>query len=356
MREFYYKYLKWLGEEKGNNREVILSTRIRLARNLEDFVFPIQATESQRRRILNKVEWVYKNDLNFGGYEFLKLEKLPNLVLESLVEKHLISDDHLDNIKGAGLLVDRDGKLSVMINEEDHFRLQVLSSGLELKESWQRLLSLEESFSDYFKFAFDDKLGYLTSCITNLGCGVRISFIVHLPGLTYSGKIKDFLRKLRSAKILIRGIYGERSKPIAGFYQITSRSSLGIKEEDLIEKMEKMAKKIITEELVTREFLFEEQKRYVEDVIGRAYGILSNARYLSSIEAINLLSDLRFGIYLKMLDIPLKVLDLLMILMLPAHLQLKYGKEMDSEERDGVRADLLRGFLKNYKINQGGVV
>lgn len=356
MREFYYKYLKWLGEEKGNNREVVLSTRIRIARNLEDFVFPTQATESQRRRILNKIEWVYKNDLNFGVYEFLKLEKLPNLVLESLVEKHLISDDHLDNTKGAGLLVDRSGKLSVMINEEDHFRLQVLSSGLELKESWQKLLSLEEIFSDYFRFAFDDKLGYLTSCVTNLGCGIRVSFIVHLPGLTYSGKIKDFLRKLRSAKILIRGIYGERSKPVAGFYQITSRSSLGLKEEDLIEKMEKIAKKIVTEELRAREFLFEEHKRYVEDVIGRAYGILSNARYLNSIESINLLSDLRFGIYLKILDIPLKVLDLLMILTLPAHLQLKYGREMDPEERDGVRADLLRVFLKNYKINQGGVV
>ncbi|ACI20106.1 McsB [Dictyoglomus thermophilum] len=356
MREFYYKYLKWLGEDKDNNREVVVSTRIRIARNLEDFVFPSQLLESQRKRILNKVEWVYKNETRFSEYDFLKLEKLPNIVLDALVEKHLISSDHLENIRGAGLLVDKSGKLSVMINEEDHFRLQVLSSGLELKESWKKLLSLEEIFSDYFKFAFDDKFGYLTSCITNLGCGVRISFVVHLPALTYSGKIKDFLKKLRSNKILIRGIYGERSKPIAGFYQITSRSSLGIAEEELIEKMEKVARKIIDEEVIVREFLFREKRRYVEDIVARAYGILSNARYLNSLEAINLLSDLRFGIYFKMLDISMKVLDLLMILILPGHLQTKYGRGMDPEERDGVRADLLRVFLKNYKINQGGVI
>ncbi|MFN3699107.1 MAG: ATP--guanido phosphotransferase, partial [Dictyoglomus sp.] len=215
MREFYYKYLKWFGEE-NEYRDVIVSTRIRIARNVEDFVFPIQASNSQRKRFLNKLEWVYKNESSLNKYELLKLEKLPEIVQEALIEKHLISEDQLNSIVGAGLLVDKSGKLSVMINEEDHFRFQVLSSGLNLKESWEKLLSLEEIFTEYFKFAFDNKLGYLTSCITNLGCGLRISFLVHLPGLTYSGRLRGFLRKIRSLKLLVRGLYGEKSKPVAG--------------------------------------------------------------------------------------------------------------------------------------------
>jgi len=355
MREFYYRYLKWLGEE-NEFRDVIVSTRIRIARNVEDFIFPSQASDLQRRRFLNRVEWVYRNESSLYKYELLKLEKLPEIVQECLIEKHLVSEDQLSSIIGTGLLVDESGKLSVMLNEEDHFRFQVLSSGLNLKESWKKILSIEDIFSEYFRFAFDNKLGYLTSCITNLGCGLRVSFLVHLPGLTYSGQLRNFLRRIRSSKLLVRGLYGEKSKPIARFYQIASKFSLGYKEEDIIEKMELVAKKIVEEERRMRDYLLKEQRRFLEDIVGRAYGILSNAKYINSFEALNLLSDIRFGVSLKLIDIPIKLLDLLMVFVLPGHLQVKLGRELDTDERDGVRADLLHRIFKNYKINQGGVI
>lgn len=355
MKEFYYKYLKWLGEN-NEFRDVIVSTRIRIARNVEDFIFPTQASDLQRRRFLNKVEWVYRNEDFFRRYELLRLERFPEIVRECLTEKHLVSEDQLNSVVGTGLLVDKSGKLSIMINEEDHFRFQVLSSGLNIKESWKKILSIEEILSEYFRYAFDNKLGYLTSCVTNLGCGLRISFLVHLPGLTYSGQLRNFLRKIRSSRLLVRGLYGEKSKPIAGFYQIASKFSLGYKEENIMEKMELIAKKIVEEERRMREYLLKEQRRFLEDIIGRAYGILSYAKYINSFETINLLSDIRFGSSLKLVDVPIKILDLLMILMLPGHLQVKLGKQLDADERDGVRADLLHMIFKNYKINQGGVI
>uniref|UniRef100_A0A7C3WUS3 ATP--guanido phosphotransferase n=1 Tax=Dictyoglomus turgidum TaxID=513050 RepID=A0A7C3WUS3_9BACT len=351
MREFYYKYLKWLGED-NLHKDIILSTRIRLARNVSEFPFPNQASEPQRKRFINKVEWVFENDSNFNkDYDFLRLEKLPRLVSEVLIEKHLISEDQFNNLPGTGLIVKKDGKLSIRLNEEDHFRLQVLSGGLEIDESWKMLQSLENHISEYFDFAFDNSMGYLTSCITNLGCGLRISFLVHLPALTYTGKIKNLFRRLRSSKVLIRGFYGENTEAVAGFYQIASRSSLGYSEEELLRKMEEIALKIVNEEIKARELLFEERRRWVEDIVGRAWGIINFAKYVESLEAISLLSDIRFGIFYKIINLPIKLLDLLLILTLPAHLQVKMGREMDPEERDRVRADLLHDVFKNYKID-----
>ena len=350
MKEFFYRYLKWVGE-KNSYREVILSTRFRLARNIVDFPFPPQASTTQRKRLLNKVEWALKNERNLSQFELWNIEKLPEIVQEALIEKHLVSDGQLNDLSGAGLIVDKSGKLSVMVNEEDHFRFQVLSGGFDIKENWEAILSLEDLFSEYFNFAFDDKLGYLTSCITNLGCGLRISFLVHLPGLIYSGKIKDFLRKIRASKILVRGLYGEGTKGIAGFYQITTRSSLGYNENQLIKKMGDIAQKIVQEEISAREILLAENKRLVEDIVGRAFGILEHAWYINSFETINLLSDIRLGVSIGIIDMPLRVLDLLLILTLPAHLQLREAKDLAPEERDGVRADLLRDVFKSYKIH-----
>lgn len=284
-------------------------------------------------------------------FELWNVEKLPGVVQESFIEKHLMSDDQLNNLSGAGLIVDKSGKLSIMVNEEDHFRFQALSGGFDIKENWEDILSLEDLFSEYFSFAFEDKLGYLTSCITNLGCGLRVSFLVHLPGLVYSGRIKDFLRKIRASKILVRGLYGEGTKVIAGFYQITTRSSLGYSENQLVKKMGDIAQKIVQEEMLARELLLAEDKRLVEDIVGRAFGILRHAKYINSLETINLLSDIRLGVSIGIIDMPLRVLDLLLILTLPAHVQLREDKDLAPEERDGVRADLLRDVFKSYKIH-----
>lgn len=337
----------------GPESEIVLSSRIRLARNLKAFPFPEKATEEQLKEINQKITQGLKENPALGELKMVKFIELPILERQVLVEKHLVSPQHGQKDEGALLLKD-DGTISVMVNEEDHLRIQAILPGLQLEEAWRQADQIDDLLSEVLEIAYDPDLGYLTCCPTNLGTGIRVSIMVHLPALAYLGRLEPVLRSITQVGLAVRGIYGEGTQALGNIFQISNNVTLGRSEEEIVDNINRVTKQLVEHEKNARDILVKNWKIKLEDLTGRAYGTLSNAYIISSQEAIKLLSDLRLGADTEATreltkGISKQTFNELLVLIRPAHLQSMAGQELDEEQRDVARANLLRETLKNKR-------
>jgi protein arginine kinase len=344
--------IRWLVPETESampceDKEIVVSSRVRVARNLEGVPFEIKIKAKDAQRLLDLTRSVIENRLRG---KFFDLHKLTPLERESLLECHLISPGFLKEDRPAGVFISENTRLSVMINEEDHLRFQGLSCGLNLAGVSGDVFDAEENLGADLGFAYHETYGYLTSCPTNLGTGMRASILLHLPGLVFTSEVEKALKGATNLGINIRGIYGEGTEIRGNLFQISNQHTLGLKEEDLIETMTKFARMIIDVETKTRDIILKKARIEFEDKVARSLAILRSARVLSSNEVLNLLSAVRMGIGLGIIkDVTLDKVNEIMLVSRPANLQIHFGEILEEHERDIRRADYVRQRLAEEK-------
>lgn len=333
----------------GPNPEVVLSSRIRLARNLDDTPFPHLLTETQAEQVIKQVEAGVK-EINLMGLptkvELYRLADQPSLDRQVLVDKHLISPQQAAEARGKAVAISGDESVSIMVNEEDHLRIQVLAPGLQLEQTWQTANLVDDALEQKLAYAFHSQRGYLTACPTNLGTGMRASVMVHLPGLVLTQQVGNLFRHLSQLGLVVRGLYGEGTEASGQIFQISNQNSLGKSEEEIVQALQVVGAKVVELEKEARAHLYRENRLHVEDQICRSYGILANARIITSNEAMRYLSDVRLGVDLGLFPkLNVRLLNELMIQMQPAFLQKQAGEELDAVARDVRRAQLIRERL-----------
>ncbi len=334
----------------GPNMSIVLSSRVRLARNFEEFPFPEHASEAQREAVLEKALETVQSVPQMAGSFSCAMSDLDGLDKNILMERHLISREHAAKSSGSGLVVGKGEHLCVLINEEDHLRMQALCPGLQLMAAWKAVDELDTALESKAKYAFDSKLGYLTACATNLGTGIRVSAMLHLPGMALRDSISQTIQAVGKLGLAVRGLYGEGSEALGNIFQISNQRTLGETEREIIEKLNKVLAQIIEQEKNARALLLEKKPKSLCNQIGRAYGILSNAYTIASKEALNLLSLIRLGIDLEFFPESYRTtVDELFVLTQPAHLRRNYNEKLTPEERDAIRADMLRERLQNLE-------
>ncbi len=335
---------KWISET-GPNSDVVISSRIRLARNLKNLPFPHMMDDNDIKKLLNLINDTV--DVFNGKVELWKLEDLTNIEKLVLVEKHLISPEHAEKGKGAVLLND-DKSISIMVLEEDHLRTQVILPGFDLFEGFKIADEIDDLLESKLDIAFNEKYGYLTSCPTNVGTGLRASVMLHLPGLVLTKQANRILTALSQVGVVVRGIYGEGTEALGNLFQISNQITLGRTEKDIINNLYTVVLRLIDQEKEAREILLRETKPVLSDKVHRAYGILTNARVITSEETLSLLSDMKLGMELNLLDgIDKELYTKLMTVMQPAYLQYSMNKEMSSMDRDICRAEKVRKMILN---------
>lgn len=330
--------------QSGNESDVVFSTRIRLARNIKGFSFVNRYTKNDALKIIEIIENIVPS-LGYG-LKLLRLKDIDDITKLSLVEKHLISPEFAYNKSETGAIVINDEEnICIMINEEDHIRLQVISAGLELENLLNLAIEIDKKLEQLIPYAYNDKYGFLTSCPTNVGTGLRASVMVHLPALAKTGNIRKVLEVVNNFDMNIRGVYGEGSKISGDIYQISNKQSLGISEQEVIRNLKIITDKVIEQERLARKILAKNQIE-LEDKVYRAYGILANSRKLSSEEANILLSDVKLGtdmgIIKELNDLKVRKLEMYTK---PANLQKYVGQTLDGYERDVKRAEIVKQII-----------
>ena len=321
----------------------MISSRIRLARNIKGIPFTGRMTVEQKKAVCTKVKEVASAIPGYK-FEYIDMENVTAIQAGSMVEEHLISVEFANNREGEGLLLDRKHNVSVMINEEDHLRIQVLGRGEKLATLYETASEIDDALDEKLHFAFSEKLGYLTHCPTNLGTGLRASVMMHLPALHESGLINKIINTVSQVGLTVRGMYGEGSEPAGCVYQVSNQITLGISEKDTIERLEDIVRQIARNEAALREKMLENIS--IEDRVFRSYGIAREARIMSSQEFMKLMSDIRLGIEGGLLNLDTKVLDELCIKVQPYTLMLYGGEGMEIRQRDIKRAEIVRDKLK----------
>lgn len=336
----------WMTKE-GPEGDIVLGTRIRLARNFAQTPFPAIASRGKNKDILLKGETLTEGLRSIADVKYLKLAEVEQLERQVMMERHLVSPDHIKDVTNKGLILSASEDISIMINEEDHLRIQVLFPGLQLREAWELATKVDDSVEAGVDYAFDPNIGYLTACPTNAGTGMRVSVMLHLPGLAWINQISKVLGSVNQFGLVVRGLYGEGSKSYGNIYQISNQVSMGHTEEDMIEHLTKVTRQIITSERQARQYLIQEQRQIEsEDKIYRAFGQLTNARIISTPEAFELLSTVRLGIDLNLIkNLDKSLLKELMVESRSAHLQKIMGQSLPPQERDRLRASLIRDKL-----------
>lgn len=338
---------EWMSGE-GPDSDIVISSRVRLARNLRDHPFPMLATESQAKEVIEQVSNVMSQAdfQSIDQFEKLSLSEVSSLEKRVLVEKHLISPHLANESRQGAVILSNNEAVSIMVNEEDHLRIQCLFPGFQLKQAWGMANQIDDVFEKYLDFAFDERRGYLTSCPTNVGTGIRASVMMHLPALVLTQQINRILNAIGQIGLVVRGIYGEGSEAAGNLFQISNQITLGHSEEEIIDNLYNVAKQIIDHERAARRTLIEHNKIGMEDKLCRSYGILSNARIIESKEAATRLSDLRLAIDTGLIQgISAHVINELMVLIQPGFLQMYSGKDLTAEQRDVRRANLIRERL-----------
>ena len=331
--------------ENGKESDVVLSSRVRLARNLRQIPFIGKANKTDKEEVLKIMEGIVSN-IGYG-LKIFKLKDMDDITKMELVEKNLISPEFaLNNTENGAILINEEENTCIMLNEEDHLRIQVFGSGLEIENIMNLAIEIDEKIGKLIDYAYHDKYGFLTSCPTNVGTGARASIMVHLPALTKTGNINKILEVVNNFGMNIRGIYGENSKTQGNIYQISTKQSLGISEKEIMKNIKLITEKIIEQERLARKYLGK-NKLELEDKVCRSYGILSSCKKISSNECNNLLSDIKLGTDLGMIEelTDLKV-SKLRLYTKPANLQKYYGKKLDAYERDIKRAELIKQIIK----------
>ncbi len=335
-------------EAGAPGEDIAISSRIRLARNIAGRNFPRAATADERRELCALVEAAAPDLSLLGGDQALVFdpERMERLDREILVERHLASLDFIGHPEGARLVVRPDERCSLMVNEEDELRIQSLRPGFQLHEAWTEASALDDELGRVFKYAFDEKLGFLTACPTNVGTGLRASVMLHLPGLVLTGQIAAAIQAVNKLNLAVRGLFGEGSDNRGNMFQVSNQSTLGESEQQIIDRLGAVISQLISREQNTRKLLLERDQSGVLDVIGRSYGVLRHSHRLGSEEAMKCLSGVRVGVDMhlfKQLDIG-RVNEMFMAIG-PAHLQKQAGRELSSAERDVCRAALCREHL-----------
>lgn len=337
----------WLSGH-GEEALVVLSTRVRLARNVAGSQFPPSADEETRKRIISYFDLALTKSKLLSDGEYHKAPEINGLDRDFLVERHLISPVFLKGDLTAAVFIAPNERVSIMVNEEDHLRIQALSAGLNPQESYELALQYEAELGNFLDFDYDNDFGYLTTCPTNAGTGMRASVLIHLPGLVLTRDIDRIINRITNSGLVVRGFYGEGTDVLGNLFQISNQYTLGVSEEEIIRQISQVTEEISEEEAAARQRLIDEAADMIEDKIWRAYGILKNARVLTSDEVMNLLSAIRLGRAMKILDgITIGLINEILLLSQPAHLQKFYGQEMDNNKRDFVRAQMVRDKLRN---------
>lgn len=331
-----------------HDNDVVLSSRIRLARNLKNIPFPSIMNDNDAKKVIDDVKKAIFNSktilvTQFSEYDMGKINPLER---QSLVELHLISPDLAQNTKNGCALIKSDNSVSIMINEEDHIRIQTIYKGLNLSEAWDIADKIDDLLEESIDYAYDEKLGYLTSCPTNVGTGIRASVMVHLPALNITGQVGNILSSVSKIGITVRGMFGEGSSSLGDLYQLSNQVTLGQSEREIIENLEGIVNQIISSERSARKDLFNKRRIQIEDRVGRAYGLISNAKVMSTNEFMRLISDVRLGVILNLINIDLNKIDEMTSHIQPGNLQKIIGKQLEPYERDIKRAEYVAKILK----------
>ncbi len=354
MNEWAAQLLKnpteWL-RGTGPEVDVVVSSRIRLARNLAGFHFVTKLTKEQEEDIIDMVEESVEAQGLLKDTHFIRYRDVTELDKQFLLERHLISREHAVEQGEKAVVISPNEIVSVMVLEEDHLRLQVFQSGLNLRDAWKITDEIINGLEKNLPFSFHADLGYLTACPTNVGTGIRASCMLHLPSLVMTKQVNKVLQALTKLNLATRGLYGEGSQATGNFFQISNQTTLGQKEEDIVEGLEKVIRQMVTHEKEARQYLLEKRKAKFEDQIWRALGTLKSARVISSGEGVQLLSLIRLGVDLGFIqNLKHTQLNNLFLLMQPAHLQKLFGRALGSSERDIKRADLIREKLQSVNL------
>ncbi len=343
---------EWL-RGTGPESDIVISSRIRLARNLAEFPFIRRCTADDRSAIERTVRTKMEEIKGWEGVRYINVEALSEVDRQFLIERQLISRELGDSEGARGAAIDPQEQFSVMINEEDHLRLQVMHSGLDLMNAWEQITQIDDLLESQITYAFHAKYGYLTACPTNAGTGLRVSVMMHLPALVITRQIEKVFRSLQKISVTVRGLYGEGSQFSGDFYQISNQVTLGRTEEDLVGQVSEVVPSLIEYERKAREFLIRESQQDLHDDVSRALGILCTAKKISSEETMHYLSKIRMGINLGLIrDLPVNVINKLFIHTQPAHLQKLRGRLLGSADRNVERANYLQRHLNSG--NSGG--
>ena len=339
---------EWLRGE-GPHHQIVISSRVRLARNLCNRSFPGWAKKAERTAILELIKPRVEELMEMQDSFSEQLQDLSALEKQVLVERHLISREHAAKSVGSAIVMNRRQTLSIMVNEEDHLRMQSIRSGLQLKQAFKLVDKIDSALEGKLEFAFDQRLGYLTACPTNVGTGMRASAMLHLPGLVLSELINQVIQAVSKIGLAVRGLYGEGTEAMGNLFQISNQTTLGEKEDEIIARLSKVIETIIEKEHDARQVLIQKRSNTLWDQIGRAYGVLTYAHAMTSKEALNLLSIIKLGVDLGAFPEDRRLpIDELFIDTQPAHLQKSSQQKLNAEERDHLRAEIIRERLKVF--------
>lgn len=340
---------KWY-EDSACNEGIVISSRVRLARNLKKYPFPETMNETQTKQMIDEVKDAIVNERTpiSKDFEFVEVNYLPALKKKELMEKHIISPVLLSKNKNCAVLVKNDETVSIMLNEEDHIRIQTVFPGENIDKAWDLADKIDDLIEESVEYAYNEKYGYITACPTNMGTGLRASFMMHLPFIERAGQMKNLLEAISKFGVTIRGIYGEGSEALGSIYQISNQVTLGQSEQEIIKNLKNVVKFVKDRELKIRESHMKNERIETEDRIYRSLGIIQNARKISGSEAMKHLSNIREGYLLGLSDIP-KVNETIYNIMInvqPGNIQLSSNTN-DVNKRDEARADYLRRTFKN---------
>lgn len=335
----------WL-DGSGPHADKVLSTRVRLARNLRNVAFPLRARREQLSQVLPSVVAAAEKSSSFSELMVLKSAEMSPSDKQFLIERHLVSTDFAEDSQTGALLVGADESMSIMVNEEDHLRIQVLCSGLQLGNAVKLASQIDDELDTSLEYAFSEELGYLTSCPTNVGTGMRASVLIHFPSLVLTKQISKVLQGITQVGLAVRGFYGEGSEIMGNFFQISNQTTLGVDEKEAVMSLEKVTHQIMEYEKKAMDVLMKDARVQIEDKVRRAHGTLQSCRILTSKELISLVSAVRFGISLGMDGLcDIATVNELLILTQPAHIQKLAERELSAAERNEMRAQMVHEKL-----------
>jgi protein arginine kinase len=337
---------EWL-RGSGPMSEIVISSRIRLARNVSGFPFLARCSRAERQAQESRTRQVILDSHLAAETLYVDLDAAPQVDRDLLVERHLISKPHASAEGARGVAIGENETISIMTNEEDHLRIQVLRSGLQLEEAWEQINQIDDQLESKLDFAFHPRFGYLTACPTNVGTGIRVSVMLHLPALKLTGEIEKVFRAAKDMRLAVRGLYGEGTEATGDFYQISNQTTLGKSEDEIIGDFKHVViPKIIDYEHHARRTLLNDRTVALDDKVHRALGALRTARLMTSEEVLFLLSHLRMGVNLgRIKEIDIKTINELFLLTQPAHLQKMQGRKLEGDVRRAARADYVRHRL-----------
>ena len=335
----------WLAAT-GPDADVVIATRVRLARNLADVPFGVKTRTPDQERVVETVRWTLQDLGYLKQGRFFTDEQLAEPTGPFFVERHLASPDFLNTKVRRGLYVSQDETISLMVNEEDHLRFQALASGLDFATAFGKAATLDEKLESQLAYAFSPEFGFLTACPTNVGTGMRASVLVHLPALVLTREIEKVLRGAGHIGLAVRGLFGEGTATRGNFFQVSNQRTIGQSEAEILETISEISHQIVDYEHKARDYLVRNMRVEIEDKVFRSLALLKGARMLSSDEATNLLATVRLGVCLGLInEVTLEMVGRLLVLTRPANLQVLLGETLTPAERDERRATFVRQAL-----------